>query len=132
MLEHANLTQEILNAFYEVYRELGYGFLEKVYQNALVIELKERGLTVASQKRCVVHYKGKEVGEYYADIIVNDLVVLELKASETIMAQHKFQLLNYLKASSLELGFVLNFGKKPEFSRKIFTNKYKKGPEKDS
>jgi len=132
MLENADLTQKILNAFYEVYHELGYGFLEKVYQNALVIELKERGFTVTPQRRCLVYYKGKEVGEYYADIIVNDLIVLELKACETISEHHKFQLLNYLKASSLELGFVLNFGKKPEFARKIFNNNYKKPPEKEA
>ncbi len=113
MLKYEELTHEILNAFYEVYNELGYGFLEKVYQNALVFELKERGFTVTSQRRCLVYYKGKEVGEYYADIIVNDLIVLELKACESILEHHKFQLLNYLKASSLESGFVLNFGKKP-------------------
>ena len=125
MILHEELTEQILEAFYEVYNELGYGFLEKVYQNALFFELKSRGFDVLPQKRCGVYYKGKEVGEYYSDIIVNDLIILELKAKECIIEEYKLQLLNYLKASSIEVGFVLNFGKKPEFSRKIFSNQNK-------
>lgn len=126
MLLHKELTDEILNAFYEVYNELGYGFLEKVYQNALFLELKDRGLKVTPQKRCPVYYKGKEVGDYFCDIIVNDLIILELKACEFILEDHELQLFNYLKATSIEIGFVLNFGKKPEFSRKVFSNSTKK------
>lgn len=125
MLLHEELTAEILDAFYEVYHELGYGFLEKVYQNALFFELKERGFDVIPQKPCPVYYKEKQVGAYFCDIIVNNLVILELKACEFILEEHELQLLNYLKASSIELGFVLNFGKKPEFSRKIFSNNHK-------
>ncbi len=122
MLLHRELTDELLNTFYEVYNELGYGFLEKVYQNALYLELKERGFRVEAQKRCPVYYKGKEVGDYFCDIIVNDLIILELKAGEFISEEHELQLFNYLKATSIEIGFVLNFGKKPEFSRKVFSN----------
>lgn len=125
MLLHKELTDEILNAFYEVYNELGYGFLEKVYQNALFFELKNRGLQVIPQRRCPVYYKGKEVGEYFCDMIINDLVILELKACEFILEEHELQLQNYLKASTIEIGFVLNFGKTPEFSRKVFSNKIK-------
>ncbi len=125
MLLHKELTEAILNAFYEVYNELGYGFLEKVYQNALFFELKERGFQVVPQRRCPVYYKAKEVGEYFCDMIVNDLVILELKACEFILEEHELQLQNYLKASSIEIGFVLNFGKQPEFSRKVFSNSSK-------
>jgi GxxExxY protein len=122
MLLHQALTEQILDAFYEVYNELGYGFLEKVYQNALYFELKDRGFDAIPQRRCAVHYKTREVGEYFTDIIVNNLIILELKACETIRDEHEIQLQNYLKASNLEVGFVLNFGKEPEFSREIFTN----------
>lgn len=126
MLVHKELTDQILNAFYEVYQELGYGFLERVYQNALFIELKSRGFHVVPQRRCAVYYKGQEVGEYFSDLIVNDLIILELKACVAIAEEHELQLQNYLKASSIELGFVLNFGKEPEFSRIIFSNINKK------
>ncbi|MFQ5445518.1 MAG: GxxExxY protein [Saprospiraceae bacterium] len=122
MLLHKELTDQILNAFYEVYNELGYGFLEKVYQNAMYFELKERGFDVVPQKRLAVEYKGREVGEYFSDLIVNGLVILELKACASICEEHELQLLNYLKATSIEIGLVLNFGKEPEFSRKIFSN----------
>lgn len=122
ILLHRELSKKVLNAFYEVYSELGYGFLEKVYQNALFFELQARGHQVTPQRRCAVYYKGREVGEYFSDIIVNDLIILELKACECILEEHELQLQNYLKASSIEVGFVLNFGIKPEFSRKIFSN----------
>lgn len=122
---HKELTGSILKLFYEVYNELGYGFLEKVYQNALYIELKNNGFEVESQKQIKVYYKNIEVGEYYADLIVNDKVILELKATEAITEAHEFQLLNYLKSTNIEVGLLLNFGKKPEFCRKVFQN-YKK------
>lgn len=125
MLLHKELTTQILKAFYDVYNELGYGFLEKVYQNALFYELKERGFSVVPQRRCAVYYKGREVGEYYSDIIVNDLIILELKACEVIVEEHELQLQNYLKASSIEVGFVLNFGKEPEFARRFLSNAQK-------
>ena len=116
------LTGSILKLFYEVYNELGHGFLEKVYQNALYTELKINGFDVESQKQIKVYYKNVEVGEYYADLIVNDKVILELKATEVITEAHEFQLLNYLKSTNIEVGLLLNFGKKPEFCRKVFQN----------
>ncbi|MDP5028013.1 MAG: GxxExxY protein [Flavobacterium sp.] len=119
---HKELTGSILKLFYELYNELGYGFLEKVYQNALYNELKNNGFKVESQKQIKVYYKNIEVGEYYADLIVNDKVILELKATEAITEAHEFQLLNYLKSTNIEVGLLLNFGKKPEFCRKIFQN----------
>lgn len=119
------LTSLILKTYYEIYNELGYGFLEKVYQNALLIELKNKGLEVTPNKKIKVYYKGENVGDYYADIIVNDTVILELKAAEYIIDQFENQLLNYLKGTDCEVGLLLNFGKKPEFRRKIYENKRK-------
>ena len=119
---HKELTDSILKLFYEVYNELGYGFLEKVYQNPLLNELKNNGFEVESQKQIKVYYKNIEVGDYYADLIVNDKVILELKATEAITEAHEFQLLNYLKSTNIEVGLLLNFGKKPEFCRKVFQN----------
>ena len=124
-LLNKDLTDIILKTFYEVYNELGYGFLEKVYQNSLLIELRNKGLDVISQKKIKVFYKGNEVGEYYADLIVENKVVLELKAVEYILDEFENQLLNYLRGTDCEVGLLLNFGKKPEFRRKIFENKRK-------
>lgn len=124
-LLHQELTALILKTFYEVYNELGYGFLEKVYQNALFLELKEKGLNVVPNRKINVFYKGINVGEYYSDLMVNDTVILELKATEYVVEEFETQLLNYLKATDCEVGLLLNFGKKPEFKRKIFENKRK-------
>ncbi len=120
--KYSDLTEEIIKCFYKVYNALGYGFLEKVYQNALLIELHNAGLFVQAQKQIKVFYNESVVGEYYADIIVNDCVILELKAAEAVVEEHEFQLINYLKATDIEVGLLLNFGKKPEIRRKIFTN----------
>ena len=122
---HKELTKSILKIFYDVYNELGYGFLERVYQNALFYELKESGFKVEAQKKIKVYYKDIKVGDYIADIIVNDLVILELKAQEYLVESNEFQLINYLKATDCEVGLLLNFGKKPEFIRKVYQN-YKK------
>ncbi|WP_395066268.1 GxxExxY protein [Flavobacterium sp.] len=124
-LLHKDLTDIILKTFYEVYNELGYGFLENVYQNALLIELRNKGLNVVPQKRIKVYYKGYEVGDYFADIIVEDKIILELKAVEYIVEQFENQIVNYLRGTDCEVGLLLNFGKKPEFRRKIFENKRK-------
>ncbi|MBK9224658.1 MAG: GxxExxY protein [Flavobacterium sp.] len=121
-LLHEELTNVIIKTFYEVYNELGYGFLEKVYQNSLFLELKNKGFKVEAQKKISVYYKGIEVGEYYADLIVEDLVILELKAAEYIVKDFENQILNYLRSTDCEVGLLLNFGKKPEFKRKIFEN----------
>ena len=120
--KYSDLTEAIIKCFYKVYNELGYGFLEKVYHNALLIELQNEELKVESQKPIKVSCQGDVVGEYYADIIVEDVVILELKATETVTEAHEFQLINYLKATDVEVGLLLNFGKKPQVKRKVFTN----------
>lgn len=120
--KYSNLTTEIIKAYFKVYNMLGYGFLEKVYQNALYIELKGLGLIVEKQKKIEVYYGLHLVGEYYADLLVNELVIVELKASESLCEEHECQLVNYLKATNIEVGLLMNFGKKPEFKRKVFTN----------
>lgn len=129
-LLHKDITDSILKTFYDVYNELGYGFLEKVYHNALYIELKNKGLNVVSQKQIDVFYKGLKVGEYYADLIVENKVILELKAAEYVVEEFEIQLINYLRGTDCEVGLLLNFGKKPEFKRKIFENnkKIRKNP----
>jgi GxxExxY protein len=111
-LLHKDLTDSILKTFYEVYNELGYGFLEKVYHNAFYIELKNKGLNVVSQKQIDVFYKGLKVGEYYADLIVENKVILELKAAEYVVEEFEIQLINYLRGTDCEVGLLLNFGKK--------------------
>jgi GxxExxY protein len=121
-LLHEELTDAIIKTFYEVYNELGYGFLEKVYQNSLYLELKNKGYKVEAQKKISVYYKGTEVGEYYADLLVEDLIILELKAADCIVKDFENQILNYLRGTDCEVGLLLNFGKKPEFKRKIFEN----------
>lgn len=119
---HQDLTDRIIQSFYRVYNHLGFGFLEKVYQNALFHELRKAGLTTEAQKPIKVFYEDVLVGEYYADLIVSDLVILELKAAESIAPEHELQLINYLKATDMEVGLLLNFGQKPGVRRKIFTN----------
>lgn len=119
---HKNITEKILKAFYKVYNTLGYGFLEKVYEKAMLIELKKLGLNCTNQQPIKVFYEDENVGDYYADILVENCVILELKAAENITKEHEFQLINYLKATNIEIGLLLNFGKKAQFKRKIFTN----------
>ncbi|MDT3695017.1 MAG: GxxExxY protein [Ignavibacterium sp.] len=119
---HENITKKIIEAYYKVYNSLGYGFLEKVYENALKIELRRANLKVDQQKNVKVFYNEFEVGDYFADLIVEDLVIVELKAAESLCEEHEAQLINYLKATNLEVGLLLNFGKKAEFKRKVFSN----------
>lgn len=125
-LLHSDITDKIIKAFYKVYNELGFGFLEKVYEKSLFIELLAAGLSCEKQKPITVNYNGQIVGEYFADIIVNNCVIIELKAAEVLMEEHELQLINYLKATEMEVGLLLNFGKKPEIKRKLFTNDKKK------
>jgi GxxExxY protein len=119
---HEEITSDIINALYKVYNTLGYGFLEKVYENALAMELATRGHIVKQQLPIQVYYEGKAVGEYFADMLVDDKVILELKTTESIAKEHEAQLVNYLKATKIEIGLLLNFGKEPHFKRKIFSN----------
>lgn len=120
---YSEITDIIIKSFYKMFNTLGFGFLEKVYENALCIELQSAGLLVEKQKQITVHYHGHDVGIYYADIFVNNMVVIELKATESLCEAHELQLINYLKATDIEVGLLLNFGKKPEIKRKVFTNK---------
>ena len=124
-LLHKDLTELILKTYYEVYNELGYGFLEKVYQNAMYLELKNKGFQVIAQKKIKVFYKSLEVGDYYADLMINETIILELKAAEYIVEEYEQQLINYLRGTNCEVGLLLNFGKKPEFRRKVFENSRK-------
>ena len=122
---HKELTDRIIACFYRVYTNLGYGFLEKVYENAMLIELNKNGLKAISQYPIKVNYDGVSVGEYFADIIVEDKVIIELKASANLVPENILQLQNYLKATNIEVGLLLNFGKKPEIRRKTFHNNLK-------
>jgi GxxExxY protein len=126
MYQNTELTKKIIELFYKVYNTLGYGFLEKVYQNSLFYELQKAGLKCVKQQHIKVFYSNIEVGEYFADIIVEDKIILELKAAESLCEEHEYQLLNYLKATEIEVGLLLNFGKKPELKRKYFSNTNKK------
>ncbi len=122
---HSEITEKIIKAFYNVYNQLGYGFLEKVYEHAMMIELPKFGLSSKNQFPIKVHYDNNCIGEYFADIIVNDLVIIELKAAENICDEHECQLVNYLKATDIEVGLLLNFGKTPQIRRKVLTREYK-------
>lgn len=125
-LLHKDLTDLILQAYYKVFNKLGFGFLEKVYENALLYELEKLGLHCEKQKPITVFYEELVIGEYFADIIVEGMVILELKAVEQIDKKHEVQLVNYLKATEIEIGLLLNFGNElPQFKRKIFTNNRK-------
>ena len=126
MLLHKEITSEIINAFYKVYNALGYGFLEKVYENALVLELEKQGLKAQTQVPIQVYYEGKIVGKYFADLLVADVVIVELKAAEKLIAAHETQLINYLKATAIEVGLLLNFGREAKYKRRVFTRQKKK------
>ena len=119
------LTEQIIGAAYNVHKKLGYGFLEKVYENALAIELKKANLDVEQQKPVDVFYDGIKIGNYFADMVVNDLVVLELKAVDSLSEAHEAQLLHYLKSSEYEVGLLINFGTKVTIKRKVFDNENK-------
>ena len=123
MIIYSEITDKIIKAYYQVYNILGYGFLEQVYEKAMFIELRKMGFFVERQKQIKVYYEEEQVGYYFADLIVNSCVILEIKAAEALHQQHEYQLINYLKATEIEVGLLLNFGKTPEFRRKIFSNK---------
>jgi len=123
---HSEITGLIIKAYYNVYNSLGYGFLEKVYENALMIELQKFGLVCEQQKPIEVFYESQLVGVYFADIIVNDVVITELKATESLCEAHEAQLVNYLRASKIEVGLLLNFGKMPQHKKRVLTAEYKK------
>lgn len=121
-MKHKELSDRVLCCFYNVYNRLGYGFLEKVYENALIVELRKNGLASRAQCPIKVHYDGYVVGEYVGDIVVDDKIMVEIKAARSLIPEYEAQLLNYLKATEIEVGLLLNFGQKPEVKRKVFDN----------
>ena len=124
-LKHGLITDQILRVFYDVYNELGHGFLESVYHRSLVLALQSVGLNVCSRVVIPVWFRGSQVGHFEADILVEGCVLLELKAARMLESSHRAQLLNYLRATDVEVGLLLNFGEKPEFKRLIFDNRKK-------
>ncbi len=125
-LKYGEITGKILHVFFKVvYPALGHGFLEKIYENAMAIALREAGLRVQQQARIAVYFHGQVVWEYFADLLVEDAVIVELKAVERITKEHEAQLLNYLRATPYEVGLLLNFGPQPDFRRRAFSNERK-------
>ena len=120
--KHKEITDKIIKVFYEVYNELGHGFFESVYERSLEIALNSLGLKVCRQIQIPVWFRGKPVGDFTADMLIEDSVLLELKAARALDSSHQAQLLNYLRATEIEVGLLLNFGLKPEFKRLIFDN----------
>jgi GxxExxY protein len=121
-LLHADLTEKVIETFYEVYNELGHGFIESVYENSLGIALRDKNFEVFQQVAIPVWFRGKQVGDFDADLMVDRKVILELKAARAIDPAHVAQLLNYLRATDIEIGLLFNFGSKPEFKRLAFDN----------
>jgi len=124
-LLHADVTKRILGVFYEVYNELGGGFLESVYHAAFALALRQVGLTVAAEVATPVYFRGTLVGDFRADLTVNGSVLLELKAVSVLDKMHEAQLMNYLRATKFEVGLLFNFGPKPQFKRLVFENRNK-------
>jgi len=124
-MKHEGITEKIIQAFYKVYNTFGYGFLEKVYENAMYFELTGMGLKVDRQKKILVYYLGNVVGDYCSDLTVEDVVISEIKSNEFLVEENEFQLINYLKATNIEVGLLLNFGKRAEIKRKIYDNNRK-------
>ena len=120
--KHKELTEEIMKIFYRVYNKLGYGFLEKVYENAIMLEFKREGIPAVSQSVIKVVYEDEIIGEYFADILVDNKVIIEIKAAKSIAIEYEAQLLNYLNAIKIEVGILFNFGPKADFKRKVFDN----------
>lgn len=124
--EHQELTQKIIGVYYEVYNELGFGFLEGVYEEAMMVALHEAGLCASRQFPVTVHFRGRIIGEFKADLLVEDAVIVELKAGRALDSSHEAQTLNYLRGTSIEIALLMNFGPKPEFKRLAFANARKR------
>lgn len=123
--KNQEITKKIIGVFYDVYNELGHGFLESVYEQAMVIALAQAGLSVSVQVPIAVFFRGSQVGDFRADILVNNAVLVELKAARALDPSHEAQLLNYLRGTSIEVGLLFNFGPKAEFKRLAFDNERK-------
>ena len=130
-LTHKDLTDKIIGTFYEVYNELGFGFLESVYEEAMLMALQSKGLLVVQQVKIPVFFRGTNIGNFEADLVVENIVIVELKAVSNLIDAHIAQLMNYLRATDIEVGLVLNFGQRPEFKRRVFDND-RKGVEKNA
>ncbi len=128
--KYQELTEKIIGIFYKVYNKLGYGFSEKVYRNAVILEFKKVGITAVKRFPINVVYDGEMIGEYFADILIDNSVIVEIKATKTLLKEHEAQLLNYLKATNIEVSLPLNFGPKPEVKRKAFDNTRKQSQTK--
>lgn len=124
MLEE-QLTGRIIKVFYKVYNVLGHGFIESIYHNSMILELVDQGFSVETEKPIKVFYGGRIVGSFSADLLIDSKILIELKAKESIHPAHEAQLTNYLRATEIELGLLFNFGRKPEFKRKYFSNENK-------
>jgi GxxExxY protein len=120
MLKHGELSKKVIAAAYAVHKELGYGFVEKVYKNALAVELQDSGIKCDLEVPLKVHYRKKVVGEYFADMIIEDKLIVEIKAVSDLAAVHEVQLVNYLKATGLQIGLLINFGQSVKVKRRIF------------
>jgi GxxExxY protein len=120
--KYKELTEKIIGVFYKVYNQLGYGFLEKVYENAMMLEFEKESIPALAQSPIKVSYDGRVIGEYFADILVDGKVIVEIKASRGLPLESEAQLLNYLKATDMEVGLLLNFGPAPQIKRKVFDN----------
>jgi GxxExxY protein len=126
--KHRELTQKIIGVFYEVYNELGHGFLESVYENAMTLALREAGFDARQQAPIIVRFREQVVGDFRADLLVENAVIVEIKAAKALECAHEAQLLNYLRATEIEVGMLMNFGPKPEFKRLAFDNHRKGRP----
>ena len=124
-MKHEGTTEKIIGVFFAVYNELGQGFLESVYEESMAIALREAGLHVVQQAPITVHFRGQLVGDFRADLLVNDEIIVELKAARAIDNAHEAQLMNYLRATRIEVGLLMNFGSKADFKRFIFDNERK-------
>jgi len=124
-MKHQEVNERIIGVFYEVYNELGHGFLESVYEQSMAIALSEGGLKVVQQAPINVRFRGHPVGEFRADLLVNDLVIVELKAARAMESAFEAQMMNYLRATNVEVGLLMNFGPNPEFKRFVYDNERK-------
>lgn len=124
-LKHSDTTEKVIGVFFDVYNELGHGFLESVYQESMAIALADVGLKVEREVLVPVYFRGKSVGDYRADLVVNGVVIVELKTAKALEASHEAQLFHYLRATEVEVGILLNFGPKPQFKRIAFDNERK-------
>lgn len=126
MLKHAGLSSDIIQCFYEVYNELGRGYLESVYQNAMMVRFREKFIPAEKEKNIDVYFHEQIVGKFRADIVVDNRIIIEIKAVKAIIEEHEAQLLNYMRSTDIEVGLILNFGDEAKFSRKVYDNDRKK------